>query len=160
MQCLVAKSSKVGKTFKKGNKTKILALTTNPKYHKDIVQQIAMMEHEPSGFFVEVLMHIIKVGPLSEALITDMNQVFSGRWVNEDKAPLYHVLLNESGVLLAEFGGAKACYLAIQLANMVGRKVFPIETREKLTHAVLEDVPKSEEDRWISRIVQSYFLID
>jgi hypothetical protein len=43
---------------------------------------------------------------------------------------------------------------------MLGRKVYPIETIEKLTHAVLEDVPKSDEDRWISRIVQGYFIVD
>ena len=159
MQCFKAES-KIKVAFWRSDRIKLLSLTAKPKYHKEIINEIIEAEKETDGFFVQLILNIILKGPLSNSLISSMNQVFSGRYVNEDKMVQYHDNLKESGLILASFGTIQSCYLAIQLANMVGRDIYPIETREKLTHAALEDTPKSDEDRWISRVVQGYFIID
>jgi hypothetical protein len=104
-------------------------------------------------------MSIIIKGPLTPSLVDAMNQVFSGRYVNEDKMAQYHEKLKTCGIILAKFGTIRSCYLAIQLANMVGKDVYPSETREMLTHALLEDTPQSHDDRWFSTIVQGYFIV-
>jgi len=131
-----------------------------PKNYKRIIDAIVTEEKETSGVFVDKIMNIIVKGVLTDSLIDSMNQGFSGRYVDEDKMAQHHEKMKKCGLILAEYGTIRSCYLAIQIANMLGRKVYPIETIEKLTHAVLEDVPKSDEDRWISRIVQGYFIVD
>jgi hypothetical protein len=131
-----------------------------PKNYKRIIDAIVTEEKETSGVFVDKMMNIILKGVLTDSLIDSMNAVFSGRYVDEDKMAAHHEKMKKCGLILAEYGTIRSCYLAIQIANMLGRKVYPIETIEKLTHAVLEDVPKSDEDRWISRIVQGYFIVD
>jgi hypothetical protein len=132
-----------------------------PKNYKKIIEAIVVAEEkETSGLFVDTIMNVILKGVLTDSLIDSMNRAFSGRYVDEDKMAAHHEKMKKCGVILAEYGTIRSCYLAIQLANMLGRKVYPVETIEKLTHAVLEDAPKSDEDRWISRIVQSYFIID
>jgi hypothetical protein len=129
--------------------------------HKRIINDLIDGKNkETSGVFVDSLMSIILKGPLNDSMIDSMNQVFSGRYVDDDKMVRHHEKMKKCGEILAEYGTIRSCYLAIQLANVLGRNVYPIETREKLTHAVLEDYPKSEEDRWISRIVQGYFIVD
>jgi hypothetical protein len=130
------------------------------KNYKRIIDAIVTEEKETSGVFVDKMMNIILKGVLTDSLIDSMNQGFSGRYVDEDKMATHHEKMKKCGLILAEYGTIRSCYLAIQIANMLGRKVYPIETIEKLTHAVLEDVPKSDEDRWISRIVQGYFIVD
>jgi len=132
-----------------------------PKNYKNIIDSLnKQKEKDTSGLFVDTIMNIILKGNLSDTLIDSMNQVFSGRYVDEDKMAQHHEKMKKCGVILADYGTIRSCYLAIQIANMLGRKVYPIETIEKLTHAILEDVPKSDEDRWISRIVQGYFIVD
>jgi len=158
MKCVT--QSPVQYAFKKCNQTKILKLSEKSKYHTQIIQELADMENETSGFFVKVIMKIIKTGPLTDSLLNNMNAIFSGRWIDDDVKTQYHKQLVESGTILAEFGNIKGLYLAIQLANVIGRSVYPSETKEKLIHACLEAPSKCEEDRWISRIVQSYFIVD
>lgn len=130
-----------------------------PKNYIKIVDSL-LEDKDTSGLFVDKLMNIILKGKLNDSLIDSMNAVFSGRYVDEDKMAQHHEKMKRCGKILAEYGTIRSCYLAIQFANMLGRSVYPVETREKLTHAVLEDRPKSDEDRWISRIVQSYFIVD
>jgi hypothetical protein len=128
------------------------------KYHDDIITELIASEKESSGFFLNVITRMILQGPLTPLRIETMIQVFSGRYVNEDKMAQYHENVKKCGVILANFGTIRSCYLAIQLSNMVGKDVYPRETCEMLTHALLEDAPQSFDDRWYSMIAQGYFI--
>jgi len=150
---LCISQSPVQRAFKNGSVPK---LAKKSKYHVDIINELIGTSHVDQ--FIDIVFTIIKVGPLSANLVNNMNQVFSGRWIEDDKKPLYHEPLKECGEILAEFGTLRSCYLAIQLANIVGHNVYPTELKEKFTNAILEDTPKCDEDRWIFRIVQAYFI--
>ena len=154
MSCFV---SPVVRAFKNGSRAKILELTKKPKYHREIIDYLNEFEKETEGFFVDVIMQVILVGPLTKPLIQSMIDVFTGRYVDEDKMGQYHEKLNQCGIILAKFGTIRGCLLAIQIMNTLFGN-FPSETKEALTHALLNDEPKSSEDRWMFRIVQGYLI--